>query len=164
MATYTVEEIHSRLERLERSARRWRFGALGMALLFAGMALMGAAKTREAKLNKLTIVNEYGKTVAELGTDAYGKPRLAYFDPDGKILLDMGTQLGAHLWFRGSDGQSCVQLGVWRWEDQNREIPSLRFCNGKGAESIKLGYDLKYTPALEICCKGGRVVSLSGDE
>ena len=154
-----------RVERLERESRRWRAGALAVAAMLAVAVLSGAsAGPKEAKLKKLTIVDEAGVAVASFGVDSYGKPRIAFTDAEGKLMLEMGTHLGSHVWFQGSDGESCVQMGVWRWEDAAKEVPSLRFSDNKGMERIKLGYDLKYKPALEICCKSSRVVSLSGDE
>lgn len=159
------ELLLRRVECLERDSRRWRAGALAVTILLAGIVLMGAGGGgKEAKLRKLTIVNEAGVAVASLGVDSYGKPRLAFTDEKQKLLLELGTNLGSHAWFQGSDGESCVQLGVWRWADASKEVPSMRFSDNKGMEKIKIGYDLNYRPSLEICCKGGRVVSLSGDE
>lgn len=159
------EKLVRRIEKLEREAGRWRTGALAVSVLLLGLVFMGAGGGgKEAKLKKLTIVNEAGASVATLGVDSYGKPRLAFTDEKQKLLLELGTNLGSHAWFQGSDGESCVQLGVWRWEDAAKEVPSIRLSDNKGMEKIKLGYDLNYRPALEICCKGGRVVSLSGDE
>ena len=159
------ERLLGRVERLERESRRWRAGAMAVSILLAGTVLMGAGVgAKEAKLRKLTIVNEAGVSVATLGVDSYGKPRLAFTDDQQKLLLELGTNLGSHAWFQGSDGESCVQLGVWRWADAAKEVPSMRFSDNKGMEKIKIGYDLNYRPSLEICCKAGRVVSLSGDE
>ena len=159
------ERLLCRVERLERESRRWRAGAMAVSVLLAGLVFMGAnGGAKEAKLKKLTIVNEAGVAVATLGVDSYGKPRLAFTDEQQKLLLELGTNLGSHAWFQGSDGESCVQLGVWRWADAAKEVPSMRFSDNKGMEKIKIGYDLDYRPSLEICCKAGRVVSLSGDE
>ena len=166
MAISESEKLLCRVEKLERESRRWRAGALAVSVLFLGLVFMGATGggAKEAKLKKLTIVNEAGASVATLGVDSYGKPRLAFTDDQQKLLLELGTNLGSHAWFQGSDGESCVQLGVWRWADAAKEVPSIRLSDNKGMEKIKIGYDLNYRPALEICCKGGRVVSLSGDE
>jgi len=159
------ELLLRRVESLERESRRWRAGALAVSMLLIGLVFMGAGGgAKEAKLKKLTIVNEAGMEVATLGVDSYGKPRLAFYDEQQKLLLELGTNLGSHAWFQGSDGESCVQLGVWRWADAAKEVPSMRFSDNKGMEKIKIGYDLNYRPALEICCKAGRVVTLSGDE
>jgi len=159
------ERLLRRVEKLERESRIWRTGAMAVSVLVAGFVFLGAAGGgKEAKLSKLTIVNAAGASVATLGVDSYGKPRLAFTDEQQKLLLELGTNLGSHAWFQGSDGESCVQLGVWRWADAAKEVPSLRLSDNKGIEKIKIGYDLNYRPALEICCKAGRVVSLSGDE
>jgi len=158
------DDLFRRLEKLEREGRRWKAGALGLAALLAAAVLVGATDNpQEATLKKLTIVNSSGDSVVVLGSDGHGKAIMTFRDPEGKLFMELGTQLGPHLWMQGADGQSSVQVGVWRWEEADKEVPSLRFADTKGEERVKLGYDLDFKAGLEICCKAGRIVSLSGD-
>ncbi len=154
----------ARIERLEKDGRHWKAGVLCLAALLAAAVLIGATDNpQEATLKKLTIVNSSGDSVVVLGSDGHGKAIMTFRDPEGKLFMELGTQLGPHLWMQGADGQSSVQVGVWKWEEADKEVPSLRFSDTKGEERVKLGYDLDFKAGLEICCKAGRIVALSGD-
>ena len=97
MKTAIEQELQSRLERLERSARRWRMGTLGSGLALLG-ALLPAAMTPEAvttaprtsgpsagsppgvveelRAQRVVLVDDEGTEVGALELDSKGFPQL----------------------------------------------------------------------------------------
>lgn len=108
MTEITLDSLAARLDRLERSLRRWRaVGCVAWALLVGGVALSllllvgisrelhappeGAAQEDEAAeeqvvAKRFVLVDEDGSPRAALAIRADGSPGLAFSDKDGRII------------------------------------------------------------------------------
>jgi hypothetical protein len=69
----TEQEIANRLNRLEKSNRRWRFAAVGLLVGMTGMYFLGAEpRMKELTVEKIRLVDEDGKLRGALGSDDRG--------------------------------------------------------------------------------------------
>ncbi|MBA4018296.1 MAG: hypothetical protein C0483_14110 [Pirellula sp.] len=74
-----VEELAGRLDRLERAARRWKFAAVGLAVVVGVGVCMGAddaaTTPKVVKAQSFVIENADGKQVGRFGVErAEGEP------------------------------------------------------------------------------------------
>jgi hypothetical protein len=66
-------EIVNRLNRLEKSNRRWRFAAVAMLVSITGMYYLGAEpRMKELNVEKIRLVDEDGRLRGAIGSDEKG--------------------------------------------------------------------------------------------
>ncbi|MGC3970998.1 MAG: hypothetical protein QM775_27790 [Pirellulales bacterium] len=75
----TLETLAARVDRVERSAKRWRFGAVGLAAVLCCVVGMGAAEAAKVttfdtvKAKAFEVVDEKGKSIGKfIGVKADG--------------------------------------------------------------------------------------------
>lgn len=88
--------IEDRIERLERSSRRWRWLSAGLMLALGGAMTMGQqdAKTTVIEAQEFRVVDEEGRKLATLASDPAGGSNLAFFDLRGKPRAALGIHIG----------------------------------------------------------------------
>ena len=172
-----VETIAGRLERLERSNRRWKLLATtALALLVAGVLIGANGTTRppvadELRARAFLLVDEQGTPLARLGRLPHGVLGLGFYDDgrrsrlllsvdeDGSSSLNLFSKAGhsgALLSASGTGGASLRFLDA-NWK--NRAVlatwpngaPFLRFADQNGKDRILMGStELKVKPSGEL--------------
>ena len=104
--------IVDRLERVERSARRWRLAAAVAGALLGATVLAGAGgKIADGvRARSLALVDAEGRDRAVLAMSAEGSPTLVLYDGEGKRRLALGVSLKDYggvpeVWLTDKDGE-----------------------------------------------------------
>ncbi len=172
-----VEAIAGRLDRLERSNRRWKLLAT-MALTLLGVGVfMGAKGTArppvvdELRARAFLLVDEQGTTLARLGWLPHGVLGLGFYDDgrrsrillsvddDGSSSLNLFSKAGRSGALLSASGTGGVSLRFLDANWKNRAVlatwpngaPFLQFADQNGKDRILMGStELKVKPSGEL--------------
>lgn len=119
MDTLQLEELHARVARLERAARRWRRaagvagGVLGLVVLVGATAPKAAPVADEIRARQFVLVDDEGRVLGRWDA-LFDFARLALFDQHGRSGLQL-TALpigGGHMTVRRPDDSVGIVLGT----------------------------------------------------
>jgi hypothetical protein len=119
-----------RIERLERTARRWRRAALFLPLVLAVALAAGAARPQQGVIEsgRFVLRGAGGEELGALGADPSGRPFLLLQHEGRTALL---TLVGPGLLLRGgAEGRRGAFLGVDTKGDARLELVSDRLVDG----------------------------------
>lgn len=106
-----MNELVERVERLERSAQRWRWaaGVLG-GLLIAGISIGAKTDADAVRAQSFTLVDRGGRPMAYLGATEEG-PALTFYDSKDRPRLTLAvTNEGGSLRIRNDKGLARLEL------------------------------------------------------
>jgi hypothetical protein len=110
-----MKTLEERVASLEKSNRRWRYGAALLVLTVASIAASKPDTTR-----RLAVVNDKNVVVAEIGATADGDGQMRILDRAGRqpILFEAkgGGPLspGGTILMNGADGTPCFRVDVYQ--------------------------------------------------
>jgi hypothetical protein len=139
--------MSDRLERMERQLRRWKFGALGLAVVVVAGA-MAAPQFRELSVRSLRIVDDAGKDRIVLTAEP-SLPDMTFFDPSGKsrLTLDIAKDRRPVLLFADESGRESNRLTLGL-EDEGH--PGLVLYDGAGRKRITFGIPRDGGPVIRV--------------
>jgi hypothetical protein len=151
-----LAELHERLERMERSLRRWRIGAalivpLAAVGIFAGASADPAA--RELSVQTLRIVDREGKDRIVLTAEPT-IPDMTFFDPGGKsrLTLDIDDDHKPVLQFsEAGEEKGRLTVGI------DEGAPMLQIYDHSGKKRLMFGLPKAAGPILRILDEDGRM-------
>lgn len=118
-----MKSLEQRIEALERSNRRWRYGAVALmlALGFSAAAKSPPSVVDVTRTRTIEIVNQQGIVVAKITATADGVPTAQFFKADGKVAINLGV-LGGSGFFTiyGEKDYSGLYGGRLSVHDQTR--------------------------------------------
>lgn len=125
----SFDSLHARLDRLERTNRRYRLGAMALATgAFAWIACGIAPQTKsELKAERFVLLAADGSDRGVLELDSKGNPTLILRNEDASVLL---TTNGPSLLLRGPDGKTGAFMGIDTKNDAKLELSSSRVLDG----------------------------------
>lgn len=141
------QEMRRRLDRMERQLRRWRLGALGLAVVAVAGA-MATPQARELTVKTLRIVDDAGKDRIVLTAEP-SRPDMTFFDPSGKsrLTLDIAKDRRPLLLFADESGKEANRLTLGL-EDEGH--PGLILYDGHGRKRITLGIPKDGGPVIRV--------------
>ena len=124
-----IDDLHVRLERLERANRRWRHAALGCAVALTTLVAAGFARPRDevVEAQRFVLVDADGKETAVLGPDNLGNPHLLMRKDRAHALM---TLSGPAVHMRGYDGKRSSFLGIDTTGATKLELTSDKVVDG----------------------------------
>jgi hypothetical protein len=141
------ESVVARLERLERSNRKWKVCSLMSLAGFALLGFVGAQTERAPKkitANEIVVVDGGGAPRISLAVTE-GGPILTFSPKDGPPRLFMGLGGGADdnsspfLNFRNEAGMPLLLMGLSLDVDEPVETPYFNMCDRSGLDKVALG-------------------------
>lgn len=129
-------ELSIRVGQLERRVRRYRRLEIALAVVIAGVLVIGARKDSKVRGSAFELRDSAGRLRLEVALDSKGSPAVNFLDPGGKPRIVLGMD----------------PLGY----------PGLELNDAGGVERIGLGFDPDGSPTLEIMGKDGRERLVAG--
>ena len=140
-------EMRERLGRMERQLRRWKLGALALAVVVVGGA-MASPQFKELSVKTLRIVDDAGKDRMVLTAEPT-LPDMTFFDPSGKsrLTLDVAKDRRPVLLFADESGKESNRLTLGL-EDEGH--PGLVLYDGAGRKRITFGIPKDGGPVIRV--------------
>jgi hypothetical protein len=153
-----LEEVLSRLERLERQNRRFRIAGALLVVLFAVAFLTGAAQTGRHTLtaNEFILQDDQGRTRADLSISSKSVA-LIFLDESGRKQMSLETGAHGHAWLalgEGAVGARYVLAGTTRDEWATISDGGL-FLAGKGTTRVVISTSGPSSPSIEVADSQG---------
>ena len=117
-----IDDLVARVESLERSARRWRRGCVGLALCCLVGVAAGAMKPNTVTATKFVLLDDKGKQRASLHTGDFGLASLDFNDPDDKSVVASIESFGdgyGRVFVSSKKGQAKVEMQVTHGGGEN---------------------------------------------
>jgi hypothetical protein len=153
----TIEELSARLEKVERTNRRWRAGGIVALVLVAAGAAMGQAASPEKviRAGRFEALDGEGRPRAVLGSGADGSPALRLLDRDGKVHGSMEVFPDGYSALRLLDGNGRIRGSIDAFQDGS---PALRLLDRD--EKIRASIDVfkDGSPELRLLDRDGKVL------
>jgi len=145
-----MDMLEERLQKLEASNRRLRWGLCAAVVAWPLVAATGADSGKTLEVERI-VVRDAKKTVrAELGTQPDGSPVLTLLDPEGRPSLALrGAPAGPILELADGQGGSA-------WLSSSTTGASLTLSKNKG--EIELATRASGYPLAQLRDKDGKVV------
>jgi hypothetical protein len=123
------DSLHARLDRLERTNRRYRFGAVALGLCAFAWVACGIAPqaVNELAAGRFVLRAADGSEKGVLELDSQGNPALILRNGSATALL---TTNGPSLLLRGPDGKTSTYMGIDPKNDAKLELTSARVLDG----------------------------------
>jgi hypothetical protein len=100
-----MDDLRTRLDKLERENRLLKRGGLAVLVLLGSIVLMAQAQGSKVIEAEKLILRTGSHTYAELGIDASGTPALSFFDESGKRVAE----------YRRGDASIFGKDGAWSY-------------------------------------------------
>ncbi len=156
--------LEARVRRLERNQRRWRAGAIALAMLMGAGVLLGLAQPRARVLTttRLELVDSEGRLRGVLTTAEDGSPGLMMLDDAGATRLTLAAQAGGPVGLLAHGVDGAVGLSA-TLEGEGRGVVSaagvraqrLALHDGEDRDRIQMGMLEQDEPGIVIGDEAG---------
>jgi hypothetical protein len=159
-----MDNLETRIEMLERSARVHQLLTGAMLLLACGAVVLTQRRVRgdDLEARELSIVDDEGKKRVRIGRLAEAGYGLTLSDGSGRAraLFQLQSDGSPRLSFGNPSGQSLAELAVFQ------SAPRLLFANDDGVEFFSLTLEMDGSSRMSLVEQNGRsriILGASGD-